>query len=83
MNCAWMLSIPEVLEPKHCERYKAEEEFERREFEEFKKLMQPAIKLFSDIGVDFDICFYSFNDFLKLMEKNEDELYYLRRYTMR
>ncbi len=83
VNCAWTLSIPEVLEPKHCKRYRAEEKLEHCEFEEFKKLMQPAIKLFSDIGVDFDICFYSFNDFLKLMEKNEDELDYLRRYTVR
>jgi len=83
VNCAWTLSIPEVLEQKHCERYLREEECERREFEDFKHIMQPVKKLFADIGVDFDICFYSFNDFLLLMEKDNDELNYLRRYTLR
>lgn len=82
VNCAWTLSIPEVLEQKYCERYLHEEACEYREFEEFKHSMQPVKKLFADIGVDFDICFYSVNDFLALMEKNEDELNYLRRYTL-
>ena len=82
VNCAWTLAIPEVLEQKYCERYLHEEACEYREFEEFKHIMQPVKKLFADIGVDFDICFYSVNDFLALMEKNEDELNYLRRYTI-
>lgn len=83
VNCAWTLSIPEALEHKHCERYQREEECEHREFKEFKQVMQPVKKLFADIGVDFDICFYSFNDFLSLLEKDTDELNYLRRYTMK
>ena len=82
VNCAWTISIPEVLEQKHCERYLREEECEYREFEDFKHIMQPVKKLFADIGVDFDICFYSFNDFLALLEKDRDELNYLRRYTL-
>ena len=83
VNCVWTLSIPEVLEQKHCERYLQEEACEHREFEDFKQIMQPVKKLFADIGVDFDICFYSFSDFLALMEKDADELNYLRRYTLR
>ena len=81
VNCAWTLSKPELLEEKYRERYLREEECERYEFEEFKKSMAPVKKLFADIGVDFDICFYSVQELLSLLEKDTEERNYLRRYT--
>lgn len=82
VNCAWTLSTPEVLEPKHKERYLREEECELAEFEQFKEIMAPVKSLFAAMDVDFDICFYNFNDFLALLDKTSDELEYLRRYTL-
>ena len=82
VNCAWTMSLPQILQPKYCERYVREEADELREFDEFKHIMEPTKKLFADIGVDFDICFYKFNDFLSLLIKDHDEKHYLRRYTL-
>ena len=81
VNCAWTLSDPQRLEPKYRERYLREEECELYEFDDFKQIMQPAKTLFADLGVDFDIQFYALNDFLALLDKDAEELDYLRRYT--
>ena len=82
VNCVWTLSNPILLEEKHREKYLKGERCEIEEFDDFRQQMQPAISLFSSKGVDFDICFCRFNDFLELMEKSVEELNYLRRYTL-
>lgn len=82
VNCIWTLPVPEVLEYRHCQRYRQDEACERREFEDFRQVMQPVVKLFGDSGVDFEICLYSFGEFLALMKKKPDEVAYLRRYTL-
>lgn len=82
VNCVWTLSTPEKLEPKYRNRYIEEEKCELKEFEVFRQIMRPVIKLFEDIGVDFDIRFYTFNEFLSLLDKSNDEKQYLRRYTL-
>ena len=81
VNCAWTLSKPELLSEKHRARYLLEEECEKREFKEFARIMEPVKKLFSDIGVDFDISFFTLNEFLSLLNKDKNEISYLRRYT--
>ena len=82
VNCTWTLNNPSLLEEKHRDKYLKEERCDMEEFIDFKQQMQPLILLFSAKGVDFDICFYRFNDFLELIEKSAEELNYLRRYTL-
>ena len=82
VNCAWTLQNPSVLSAESYSQYIAEERIERMEFDQFKRTMEPIKKCFSDIGVDFDVCFYSFNDFLAMFNKTTEELDYLRRYNI-
>lgn len=80
-NCVWALPEPNVLSTEYKERYRFEEKCERYEFDEFREAMQPVKKLFADAGVDFEIEFYTFGEFLSQLKKNEEERRYLRRYT--
>lgn len=82
VNCVWMLPNPGTLSDKHCKRYRCEENTEHKEFREFKEAMSPANRLFSDIGVDFEIEFYSFNEFLSILKKDANEKAYLKRYAL-
>ena len=61
--------------------YTDRENKEHKEFKKFKDAMEPAKKLFEGKGVEFDIQFYTFKEFLARFEKTEDELNYLKRYT--
>jgi len=81
VNCVWTLPVPERLSSKNYDRYIKEESCEHAEFNEFVRLMQPVKSLFADLDVDFDIKFYTFKDFLALLDKTESELNYLKRYT--
>lgn len=81
VNCAWTLSDPALLPEKSRERYLREERVELEEFEVFRNAMEPVKALFKAKGVDFDIKFFKFSDFLALFEKTEEEKNYLRRYT--
>lgn len=81
VNCIWTLPVPERLSSEHYDRYIKEEDCEHTEFKEFKELMKPVKSLFAESGVDFDIEFYTFKDFLSLLDKTESELNYLKRYT--
>ncbi len=81
VNCAWTLSKPELLSEKSKERYLREERIELEEFEIFKNAMEPVKTLFEKQGVEFDIRFFKFGDFLKLFDKTECELEYLKRYV--
>lgn len=80
VNCAWTLSNPELLSEKSRERYLREERTELEEFEVFRNAMEPVKALFVKQGVEFDIRFFKFGDFLGLFEKTEEEIEYLRRY---
>lgn len=82
VNCAWTLSDPNQLEQKLKERYIREEWAELEEFDQFRKVMGPVKELFRSKGVQFEICFYTFAEFLRLFDKTQDELNYLRRYTL-
>lgn len=73
---------PGALSDKHCRRYRCEENTEHDEFQRFKESMSPANRLFSDIGVDFEIEFYSLNEFLSMLKKDANEKTYLKRYTL-
>lgn len=81
VNCAWTLSNPALLSEKSRERYLREERIELEEFEIFKTAMEPVKALFKAKGVDFDIKFFRFGEFLSLFEKTEEEIEYLKRYT--
>lgn len=83
VNCVWTLPDVSLLSEEYREKYIAAEKAERDEFEQFKKTMEEegVKKLFLDKGVDFDICFYTFSEFLGLFNKTENELDYLKRYT--
>ena len=81
VNCVWTLPVPDRLSLNAYDRYIREENCEHTEFNEFTKVMQPVKTLFLDLNVDFDIKFYTFNKFLSLLDKTDEELSYLRRYT--
>lgn len=80
-NCIWTLpesaKIDEDIWNRHC----TDLHIIKGEFGEFKEIMQPVVNLFKEKGFDFDIVLYTFNDFLALLEKDKEELDYLRRYT--
>lgn len=82
VNCVWELPCYDKLTPDQRIAYLSKAECEIDEFKRFKKVMDPINKVFSKIGVDFNICFYSFKDFLDLFNKTPEELEYLKRYTM-
>ena len=82
VNCAWTISKPELLGEKLKERYLYEEQAELAEFQQFKEIMKPVRDLFKRQGVQFDICFFTFDEFLQMFLKTNEELDYLRRYTL-
>ncbi|MDO4731881.1 MAG: hypothetical protein Q4B14_07185, partial [Clostridia bacterium] len=82
VNCAWTLPKKALMQKDLQERYDREEQAEREEFDQFRKIMEPVKALFAAKGVTFEICFYPFAEFLQMFAKTEEELQYLRRYTM-
>lgn len=82
VNCAWTLPSPEVLTPELRDRYRREEGTELAEFAQFKEAMEPVKVLFADKGIQFNIQFFKFSEFLSLFRKTPAELEYLRRYTL-
>jgi len=83
VNCIWTLPNSDLLDEKFRERYICDERAEVEEFKQFKTAMAPIKQLFADEGIDFNICFYTFTDFLQLFKKTPAELDYLRRYTFK
>lgn len=81
VNCVWTLPAKDRLSTTARERYIREERCEHAEFEAFVQVMQPVKALFAKLNVDFDIRFYTFNNFLALLDKTDCEMDYLRRYT--
>lgn len=82
VNCVWILPNSNILKAKFQGKYGVEKETELAEFEQCKKIMNPIKDLFACKNIDFDICFYTFSEFLQLFKKTDAELQYLRRYTL-
>ena len=84
LNCVWALSSPKVLQSEASRRrYIQKWNEEKREFEEFKAIMQPIIELFgARLGVEFDIQFCTFSELLSMLKKSPEELKYLERYLI-
>ena len=82
VNCVWTIRNPQILPLVDVEWYLAQEKTERTEFEQFKQAMTPIMQLFADQGIRFDICLYTFGDFLRLLRKTPEELAYLQRYML-
>lgn len=82
LNCVW--NVPaDVLGEKYYSRYVRHKQCELGEFNEFCDIMNPVKELFRDKGVDFNIEFCWLNDFIATLEKSQDELEYLKRYTFK
>ncbi|MGI6700719.1 MAG: hypothetical protein ACOX6G_10485 [Christensenellales bacterium] len=81
INCMWTLPTSKI--PEFKEKYCANKKEVQGEFETFYNYMREVKSLFKRIDKDFefDIILCSFNDFLALLEKDKEELDYLRRYT--
>ena len=81
VNCVWEPDFVDSLSTLYQEKYKAALKNEHDEFDVFYKAMQPVKGLFEAIGVDFDICYYSLSDFMKIIKLSDDRRKYLRRYN--
>lgn len=83
VNCIWTFpesaKIDEDIWNRHCYDF----DIIKSKFGEFKDKMQPVINLFKEGKVDFNIVLCEFKDFLALLEKDKEELDYLRRYTFK
>ena len=82
VNCAWTITRKDLLEAELQKRYNDEEDIELHEFDRFIKIMEPVKELFASRGVQFEIWFYPFAEFLQIFDKMDEERYYLRRYTL-
>lgn len=82
VNCAWMITNADLLDTELKERYIREKKEELYGFGQFKEIMEPVKSLFSKKNVQFDMKFYSYAEFLGLFDKTDEELSYLRRYTL-
>lgn len=80
INCIWTLNDVHRLPEDSQKRYHREENEEIEDFEQFKKIMAPIKGLYAARGIDFDIYFYTFADFLALFNKTQEEMNYLERY---
>lgn len=83
VNCVWTLPNPDLLAEGFRDRYIRAEKAEADEFKLFCVNMKPVKELFALNSIDFNICFYTFSDFLQLFKKTPAELDYLRRYTFK
>lgn len=86
VNCIW--TPPESItldSKKHQTKYCKNKSTIKEEFKRFYNSMEEVKSLFKRIDKDFefDIILCSFNDFLALLEKDKEELDYLRRYTFK
>lgn len=83
VNCVWELSSINNLNvsDKTKEKYKKEVAEEKLQFDIFyNTIINNAKHLFKTIGVDFDIKYYSLEDFIKIINLSNEEKAYLKRY---
>ena len=81
VNCIWSLPVPSVLTPESRIHFESDLREERDGFDQFCRTMAPIKDAFAQIGVDFDVRIFTFQEFLALQKKTPTELDYLRRYT--
>ncbi len=79
LNCVW--EIPFDLTPVSTAKYQKELAKEHEEFTFFRKTMSPINKLFGEVGVDFDIVYYSLKDLILELDLTAEHCSYLKRYT--
>lgn len=80
INCIWQINNHVKLGKKASDTYMKYHSQELIEFEDFKIKIQPIISLFADINIDFDVVFLSFDEFLNIAEKPDEQIIYLERY---
>lgn len=80
INCVWKIEDCLNLGERASDIYMKLYSKFISEFEDFKKKIQPIILLFSEKNIDFDIIFMSFDEFLNIVKKSDQELAYLERY---
>jgi len=81
VNCVWTLDETDKLSKSALYNYKKKEKEEREEFDEFEGKIEPIKALFKKVGVDeFNVRFCEFSDFVRIFNKTDDELNYLKRY---
>ncbi len=83
VNCVWMPSEDKFSEKEFCKRYIEKKEQEHKDFEQFKEIMEDVKPLFADVNVDFEICFYTVDEFLDILVKKPEAVNALRRYTLK
>lgn len=81
VNCVWEIPFIGTLSTHSSEKYKKQEIIEHKEFEAFYDIMQPVKQLFKSMGIDFNICYYSFHDFMGIIRLSKKDKNYLERYT--
>ena len=87
LNCIWTLSNPDKLSDKASEEYAKRKKEEMDNAKKFAKLMNENSELknlFNEEGikVEFSVEFCEFGNLLSRLDKTEDELSYLKRYTL-
>lgn len=81
VNCVWEPDFIDDFSTLSHKRYNLSLKNEHAEFNVFYKSMQPVKSLFNAIGVEFDICYYSLSNFIKIVKLSEERKVYLRRYN--
>jgi len=79
VSCIW--ELPLVKNSKALPEYETVLKEEHEEFEKFAKLIGPLKALFINIGTDFNIKYYSYNNFMKLVKLDDKQQKYLSRYS--
>ncbi len=82
VNCVWTPCEEKIAGKEVSKKYLERKLEEHKEFEQFKEIMEDVKPLFADVNVDFEICFYTVDEFLNMLKKNPEELDALHRYIL-
>ncbi len=82
LDTLWQIESPKKLGKQAQDQYEAFHAEMLREYEDFKVKFKPVVQLFGDINIDFDVILLSNTEFLELVEKSDEQLDYLKRYTI-
>lgn len=82
INCVWKIDNHISLGNSVSNNYKKRYKKYISEVEDFKTKIQPLVLLFAESNIDFDIIFMSFDEFLNMVEKSEQQSAYLKRYFL-
>lgn len=79
LNCVW--EIPFDLSPISTAKYQKKLSREHDEFSFFRETILPINKLFDELGVEFDVVYYSLRDLMLELDLTQEHCSYLKRYT--